>query len=594
VFPYELANEIAINIDEILTLHEQLFKKIKTAIEGGRGRSKRICQVFDSFKIRFIQVYTFYFQNLRKSLKWIDFISNNKNPFWEKYEKINSDCKHGNKSIKLNGIILSPFQRFTKYPILFERLIKKNATTNNQIETNEIINSTIKNLREVLFFLNQCEKDQIDIEKIDDYCRICSFDSKKYGRLLKFTEMLSGKGPLINFRNDCKKYLFLFQTQIIICNKTNGKYFYIDSLPIDEQFLVFDGQQTCKNEYELSFIRLYQKKYDFFYKVDQINEMQSWSTEITNIIEFNKQIQIQGHKFLLTNFSTNLTECFSCNKYLEGIFFQGYKCKYCLKVYHKDCLNNLNMCELNPIEESRPLSYILSISAEQVSSRKSFIFVDEVDGLPNEYIQVFKALIKHENLINDGKCLNFNENDFIFITEDLDNLKSKGFKLVFNSHAKETLQTFKHEGIFYKSHISHFDKSADLKFYSWYLECEKLDAHEILKKINIGNNSNIFMVRYDKHSNNYRITVKFNNNVIKHIKIDMKSIYGTIYYTLNIDIKNRAFTSVPDLINFFRKESLNDCTNGQVDDALCIPYREALPVPIYIAEAKADFEGKYN
>ena len=119
-----------------------------------------------------------------------------------------------------------------------------------------------------------------------------------------------------------------------------------------------------------------------------------------------------------------------------------------------------------------------------------------------------------------------------------------------------------------------------------------LYAHEILKKINIGNNSNIFMVRYDKHTNNYRITVKFNNCVIKHIKIDKKSIGGTNYYTLNIDIKNRPFTSVPDLINFFRKESLNDCTNGQVDDVLCIPYREALPIPIYIAEAKADFKGK--
>ena len=137
ILSYELSNIISINIDEILVLHKQLYEKLKEAIDGGQGRSIRICLVFDSFKIKFIQIYTYFFQNLNNSLKCIDSISNSKNPFWDKWEKIRSESKHSNKLIKLNELILCPFQRFTKYPILFERLIQKNETKDN-LEKNEI------------------------------------------------------------------------------------------------------------------------------------------------------------------------------------------------------------------------------------------------------------------------------------------------------------------------------------------------------------------------------------------------------------------------------------------------------------------------
>lgn len=634
ILSYELSNIISINIDEILVLHKQLYEKLKEAIDGGQGRSIRICLVFDSFKIKFIQIYTYFFQNLNNSLKCIDSISNSKNPFWDKWEKIRSESKHSNKLIKLNELILCPFQRFTKYPILFERLIQKNETKDN-LEKNEIFKSTIKNLREILFFLNQCEKDQIEIQKIEYEIintlngGICGLDLKAYGRFLKFIEVIYGKGTLIHFRDENKKYLLLFETYLIICNKSDNKYIYIDSFPIDENLIVIDSQQTNKNEYEILFIYLRLRKYQFYYKTDQLEQMKCWSEEIKKLADLSKD-KNKSHKFLLTNFSSNLTICSSCNKYLEGIFFQGFKCTYCFKVYHRECLKNTIECELKLKPESvifRKKETLKNLPGnissktdnksaiaqstnssssrdEKMISNSSIVdeslpemaktvitCVNEIENFSDTL--VYKAIDKHENLIYNQSCLNFDLNDYIFVTEIVNDQTSRGFKLRFKSYAKEYLNIFKEEGVFLKTHITNFDKSSDLNFYSWYLECERKTAEQILKQIKIENSSirHIFMVRYNQIK--YTITMKFNTGIIKHINIDKELINGINCYTMVIDNQKRYFTSISNLINFFRMNSLKDCTNDLID-TLDSPYREALPLPIYTVKAKVNFEGVYS
>ncbi len=99
------------------------------------------------------------------------------------------------------------------------------------------------------------------------------------------------------------------------------------------------------------------------------------------------------------------------------------------------------------------------------------------------------------------------------------------------------------------------------------------------------------MVRYNQIK--YTITMKFNTGIIKHINIDKELINGINCYTMVIDNQKRYFTSISNLINFFRMNSLKDCTNDLID-TLDSPYREALPLPIYTVKAKVNFEGVYS
>ena len=47
------------------------------------------------------------------------------------------------------------------------------------------------------------------------------------------------------------------------------------------------------------------------------------------------------HFFELANFDKELVRCFVCEKYLLGLFYQGYKCFLCSQVAHKDCLSGV-------------------------------------------------------------------------------------------------------------------------------------------------------------------------------------------------------------------------------------------------------------
>lgn len=71
----------------------------------------------------------------------------------------------------------------------------------------------------------------------------------------------------------------------------------------------------------------------------------------------------QKHFFELTNFDRDLLKCFVCNKYILGLFYQGYKCSLCSSISHKDCLIKIkNVCSA----VNRPPSLPNALSSNQI------------------------------------------------------------------------------------------------------------------------------------------------------------------------------------------------------------------------------------
>lgn len=134
--------------------------------------------------------------------------------------------------------------------------------------------------------------------------------------------------------------IFLFEKAIIIISKFFNSYSYIDTIPIEdyltsdngavshilfEKSISMDSTTSSKastndSSNVLSLHNPYNNKsYIFYFKTpEQRNE---WK-ELFNIVK-PADLRHHNHKFTLKNFERNIIECNFCNKYLNGIFFQG-------------------------------------------------------------------------------------------------------------------------------------------------------------------------------------------------------------------------------------------------------------------------------
>ncbi len=66
---------ICINMDSLILLHKRLYTDLSQACKGGRGRTERICQVFENFKEDMIKEYTVYFYGIDQSVAKCEFLN---------------------------------------------------------------------------------------------------------------------------------------------------------------------------------------------------------------------------------------------------------------------------------------------------------------------------------------------------------------------------------------------------------------------------------------------------------------------------------------------------------------------------------------
>ena len=101
------------------------------------------------------------------------------------------------------------------------------------------------------------------------------------------------------------------------------------------------------------------KYLEFYFK--STKQRETWC----DILSFIKPVDLRkrNHVFVLSDFGRDIVQCTICNKYLNGIFFQGYKCEYCDCKMHKMCMGECVKqcvvkicCEFNPETLKTPIS----------------------------------------------------------------------------------------------------------------------------------------------------------------------------------------------------------------------------------------------
>ena len=101
------------------------------------------------------------------------------------------------------------------------------------------------------------------------------------------------------------------------------------------------------------------KYLEFYFK--SIKHRETWC----DILSFIKPVDLRkgNHVFVLSDFGRDIEQCTICKKYLNGIFFQGYKCEYCGCKMHKLCMGEcVRQCEVNIRTEFDPKTLKTPIS----------------------------------------------------------------------------------------------------------------------------------------------------------------------------------------------------------------------------------------
>ncbi len=141
---------------------------------------------------------------------------------------------------------------------------------------------------------------------------------------------------------------FLFEKALIVCKSKGNTHTFRETLLINN-FSIEENCSKAPSKFNLTgnHLSLYltntdnDKCYQITFKNKE--EKRVWKEaleEAKRKVEPNSQ-RNQNHMFQLTNFDKQFVKCFVCDKYLLGIFYQGYKCLFCSVVAHQDCLSKI-------------------------------------------------------------------------------------------------------------------------------------------------------------------------------------------------------------------------------------------------------------
>ena len=327
-------------------MHKNFYDALYDACFCKENRTKRVCEVFNNFKDKLIKDYVDYFLGVDAASNALRILTQRKqnSPFQKKLEQCKPDKKYSGFS--LANLLLQPFQRLSKYHLMLERLFKLREPKKNgrgselEDETMNYIKETWKAAGVLNAYLNEIKRDQEEfqnIKKISNSLNIPLEDLKEIGRL-KMEDRFDVKTA--SDKTGVNRTVFLFEKEIILVEKSLfGKHRIVEKIPIYE---IKDIDFTSYNSIFLLMTDGL-RKYEFSFK--NIDHKKVWRKSIDLLIVRDRLSN--NHVFTLSNFGKDLQKCAVCNGFLNGFFFQGYKCDYCEIRVHKECLSQTALCKGN-------------------------------------------------------------------------------------------------------------------------------------------------------------------------------------------------------------------------------------------------------
>jgi guanine nucleotide exchange factor VAV len=569
---------ICINLESLVQLHSSLLNELKVAIKGAHGRTIRICNVFDSYKLALMKEYVEYFSNIDQAIAKCDSLSNGKqqnNDFKRKLEECRA--KSEQRNFKLTDLLRLPSQRILKYHLLFTNLLKN---TNEEHSAKETIKKTRDAMLEVGSYLNECQRDNENLIKIQkvfshltgDFKMSLLSTSKDYGRYIMDDNI---RIKLLDEKIPRSRTLILFENALFICKSKGNSYNYKETL-LNKDYSIEDAtsqgsnSQTNSNNnsnsntlnsngtsgtsnvqlenqsmsslsqtlqatslalmnnsahHSLIYRNSNRNYRDFIFYFKNQEQKRIWRQ---NLLMAKDKIQPEGqrnnnHMFILHNFDHELVNCSICKKYLHGIFYQGYKCEFCSIIAHKSCLTVKSMpaCKMQSLRSNNQVPLL----TQQLSQQR--LSLPTPTTVSNQRQPTFaKVLYKYDGRPQcpdtSSPILLLNVGDIIHVTDDDDDVWWRGYPAPVYSSSTTATQLKQQQkddfkiGVFPRRNVKLITSDLDLDEYPWFSPVDRNTADLILNRIH--HLSTIFMVRF-RQDGGYAISIKYNGTV-DHIKIN--------------------------------------------------------------------------
>ncbi|XP_066994161.2 protein vav isoform X2 [Anabrus simplex] len=329
-------------IEELYDIHQNFLNDLNDAISPNSLR--HLSDVFLSKYHKFL-IYGDYCANIMDAQTLLQ-------QKIKESPSLNEDIMRCQESVKegryaLEDLLYMPFQRILKYPLLLDRLIGDTQPNHEDYRGLEEANDAMK---DIAVYINELKRDKEKLEALQkieesiiDLKMPPNTTLKNYGRCLKDDE-LRVRSPYGEKSNN--RYVFLFDHVMLICKQLkDNKYSFQESLDLSE-YKVKDCLPTARRATFYPWFLIPENKNEvYMFSARQEQQKREWIKVIEETLDNIKPncLLNTDHQLLMKTFQKQTT-CTHCKKSLKGLIFQGYWCKMCQIILHKECIIPSGRC----------------------------------------------------------------------------------------------------------------------------------------------------------------------------------------------------------------------------------------------------------
>ncbi|XP_063745366.1 guanine nucleotide exchange factor VAV2 isoform X6 [Eleginops maclovinus] len=524
---------IFVNLEDVIKVHFALLRGIDlNMVSGGSGLGK----IFLDFKERLL-IYGQYCSHMENAQKTLDELIATREDVKIKVEECTMKVQEG--KFKLQDLLVVPMQRVLKYHLLLKELLSHSADRPERQQLKEALEA----MQDLAMYINEVKRDNETLKKISEFqSSIENLQVKlvEYGR-----PKIDGELKVCSIVNRTKqdRYIFLFDKVVIVCKRKGYSYELKEIIELQSYKMSDDpmnNRDMKKWSYGFYLIHLQGKQgFQFFCKTEETKRkwMEQFEMAMSNIKP--ERATANQHNFQMHTFDKN-TNCRACRMLLRGIFYQGYYCSHCGTGAHKECLEIISICKINPLDLDPGLS-----------SGPKMVAVRNYHGTPAP----------------PGKTpLCFQTGDFIELLKGdpdtpwwegklIQTVKSGFFP---NSCVKPCLDPKPFQSLSTRQ----CSRESDYYGYPWFAgNMERQQADNLLKS----HISGTYLIRErTAEAERFAISIKFNDEV-KHIKVIEKDSW--IHIT-----EAKKFESLLELVEYYQAHSLKESFK-LLDTTLRYPYK---------------------
>ncbi|RDD43410.1 Guanine nucleotide exchange factor VAV3 [Trichoplax sp. H2] len=341
-----------INTKDLLAAHMKFLDRLLAA---QRNNGVEISACFQSIRNDLFQ-YGEYCSNYMNAVNKLDDMTQKRYDFRFVLDSVADGMSDqlSSKRCTLKELLILPMQRVLRYPLLVSELVKSTPSSHSDYAN---LQNTLMVLQDIAHCINEIKRDNDDLSVLDQLNSsiVRSQEGTTLPDIFGIGRLISDGDLSVKIVDDNKKppksrYCFLFDLALLICKKIgNDMYSLKDALWITE----------CNVEEPKPQGR--SKKHLVMWQMHSTNEKRGqelWLFQAKNESDKKKWIKLLqkakskaspddakngGHQFEYCTVPVS-SVCEYCGKLLCGRVYQGYRCKNCGVLSHRECLSKAVIC----------------------------------------------------------------------------------------------------------------------------------------------------------------------------------------------------------------------------------------------------------